>query len=616
MKLWPFKVIPGPDEKPLIRVTYKGEEKHFVVEEISSMRQATKDAGALAGLNVMRVMNKPTASAMAYGLDKAMTFKGENVLIFDLGGGTCDVSLLHMDKGIFEVKATTGDTHLGGEDFDNTMELNMDLFRTCMELVDKCLRDAIPFMESSIVHDVVLVGGSTRIPKVQQLLQDIFNGKELCKGINPDEVVANGAAVQVAILTSEGNQKVQEVLALEVTPKSIGLETSCGGKCKYKRQQLVRQGWWSKNKITITNNKGRLTKEATKKTGLEIDIYKNEPKTKDEANNALMDYAYYVRNKTKDETVASKIHADGKKKLRDAIDEALKWLDLNSTAKVEEYEEKMKELESVYILDAQLKVVNDKFDKLYTDFVEMTLHLEERFYPHLLTTIAGRRWLLTHGMELAVAKCLNSPEYLFSLETTVSKAIEKGMQDGLAAGITHGKEGRGLTDVAAHNPSWNIKALINILRLKENLAERLGLNESQPHADQLMVPIHHSPDTTIVGASALSLALDVSDARVRRIKENIMSHRSLFQDVFIPLAELFSTAAVIGTEGTSDTAPATADTTAALSVTFASTSIVDPISIDEYEVTSTDDQRAATENVADANVNPFPNVDDAELNIP
>nr|GEY31331.1 hypothetical protein [Tanacetum cinerariifolium] len=205
--------------------------------------------------------------------------------------------------------------------------------------------------------------------------------------------------------------------------------------------------------------------------------------------------------------------------------------------------------------DAQLKVVNNKFDKLYTDFVEVTLHLEEIFYPHLLTTIDGRRWLLTHRMKLAISKCLNSPGYLSALGTTVSKAIEKGMQDGLAVGITHGMKGRAFTDIAAHNPfakvdyvsalqqlhSMNfpllaelktnkdasIEALMIIMRLEEHLAERLGLNESQPHADQLMVPIHHSPDKTIIGAFALSLALDVSDARVWRIRENIMSHRTL-----------------------------------------------------------------------------------------
>nr|GEY35384.1 hypothetical protein [Tanacetum cinerariifolium] len=224
--------------------------------------------------------------------------------------------------------------------------------------------------------------------------------------------------------------------------------------------------------------------------------------------------------------------------------------------------------------------------------------------------IAGRRRLLTHGMELAVAKCLNSLEYLSALGKAIGKAIEKVMQDGLTAGITHGKEGHILTDVAAHNPftevdyvsalqqlhgvnfsllaelksnkDASIEALMNILFLKEHLAERL----------------------------------DVFDSQVRRIKDNIMSHKSLFQDVFILLAEPFSDAAITGTEGTSDTVPATADTTAALSVTFASASIVDPISIDDFEVIGMDDQPTATENFADANVNPFSNVDDAELNIP
>nr|GEZ72694.1 hypothetical protein [Tanacetum cinerariifolium] len=203
------------------------------------------------------------------------------------------------------------------------------------------------------------------------------------------------------------------------------------------------------------------------------------------------------------------------------------------------------------------------------------------------------RWLLTYGMELAVTKCLNSPEYFLALGTAISKAIEKGMQDGLPVGITHGKEGWVLTDVAAHNPSTkadyvstfqqiqgvnfpllaelkankdaSIEAVMNIIRLEENLAERLGLNKSQPHADPLMVHIHHSPDKTVVGSFALSLALD---------------------DVFIPLAEPFSAVAVTCTEGNFDTVPATADTTAALSITFASASIVDPISIDEYEVTT------------------------------
>nr|GEZ86510.1 hypothetical protein [Tanacetum cinerariifolium] len=192
------------------------------------------------------------------------------------------------------------------------------------------------------------------------------------------------------------------------------------------------------------------------------------------------------------------------------------------------------------------------------------------------------RWLLTHGMELAIAKCLNSLEYLYALGTAVSKAIEKGMQDELAAGIIHGRESRILTDVAAHNPDASIKVVMNILRLKEHLAARLGLNESQAHADQLMVPLHHSPEKTVIGPSAHSLALDVSDARVQRIKESIMGHRSLFQDVFVPLAEPLSVAALTGMEGTSSAAPTTTDLTTALSVTLASAGTVTPLFVDGY----------------------------------
>ncbi|KAM4095603.1 hypothetical protein ACJW30_08G041500 [Castanea mollissima] len=321
IKLWPFKVIADPDHgRPIIAVTYKYEEKHFLAEEISSMvlvkmkeiaeahcgskiknavisvparfnhsqRQATMDAGVIAGLDVMRLINEPTAAAIAYGLDKDGT--GErNVLVFDLGGGTLDVSLLTIEGGIFEVKATAGNTHLGGEDFDGRMvnhfiqefkrkhkkditggkayrklwnacerakrmlssntrttieidslydgidfysfitrakfeELNMNLFRKCMGPVEKCLMDAK--MDKSSVHDVVLVGGSTRIPKVQKLLQNFFDGKELCKRINPDEAVAYGCAVQAAILNGEHNMRVEKILCLDVTPLSLGLETA------------------------------------------------------------------------------------------------------------------------------------------------------------------------------------------------------------------------------------------------------------------------------------------------------------------------------------------------------------------------------------------------------
>ncbi|KAK4130288.1 heat shock protein 70 [Trichocladium antarcticum] len=323
MKHFPFKIIDRAG-KPVIEIEFKGEKKVFTPEEISSMvltkmretaeaylggtvnnavvtvpayfndsqRQATKDAGLIAGLNVLRIINEPTAAAIAYGLDKKV--EGErNVLIFDLGGGTFDVSLLTIEEGIFEVKSTAGDTHLGGEDFDNRLvnhfvsefkrkhkrdlssnaralrrlrtacerakrtlsssaqtsieidslfegidfytsitrarfeELCQDLFRSTLQPVDRVLTDAK--CDKSQVHEIVLVGGSTRIPRVQKLITDYFNGKEPNRSINPDEAVAYGAAVQAAILSGDTSSKsTSEILLLDVAPLSLGIETAGG----------------------------------------------------------------------------------------------------------------------------------------------------------------------------------------------------------------------------------------------------------------------------------------------------------------------------------------------------------------------------------------------------
>jgi L1 cell adhesion molecule like protein len=318
MKHWPFKVV-NRDGKPYVQVTFKNESHTFSPEEISSMvlvkmkecaesylgqtvkkavvtvpayfndsqRQATKDAGTISGLEVLRIINEPTAAAIAYGLNKNVKSE-RNVLIFDLGGGTFDVSILAIEEGVFEVKATAGDTHLGGEDFDNRMvehfrqefklkykkdladnpralrrlrtacerakrnlssaakttiqidslmenvdfnstitrakfeQLNADLFRACLDPVKKVLTDSK--LDKAQIHDVVLVGGSTRIPKIQDMLKEFFNGKELNKSINPDEAVAYGAAVQAAVLTG----KQDKVLLIDVTPLSLGIETAGG----------------------------------------------------------------------------------------------------------------------------------------------------------------------------------------------------------------------------------------------------------------------------------------------------------------------------------------------------------------------------------------------------
>ncbi|XP_065213347.1 heat shock 70 kDa protein cognate 4-like [Planococcus citri] len=551
MKQWPFQLI-DDNNNPKIEVEFQGVSKTYCPEEISSMvlgkmkdtaeaylgkpvknavitvpayfndsqRAATVDAAKIAGLNVLRIINEPTAAAIAYGLEEKNS-DAQNVLIFDLGGGTFDVSILALQNGVFEVKSTAGDTHLGGEDFDNRMinyfveeikrkhnkdltenkralhrlrvacegakrtlssatvadieieslydsddfyssisrarfeELNSDLFKSAMEVVEKAVQDAA--IEKTQIHHVVLVGGSSRIPKIHKMLRELFDGKELRQSINPDEAVAYGAAVQAAILNGDKSEEVEDIVLMDVTPLSLGIATKmtklgfdprmavvikrntqiparqtqsfCAVddyQTKFRFRVLegeydlakdnhllgtfvlslpdkpckdvhcdvtfeidangilnvtaVETSTGVSNQLTITYDKGRLSKDEIERMIEDAEKLRYEEKNRKSAllaKDALETYCVDVKSAVEDEKLIRKINPNDKEVILKKCQETIAWLQTDVTAGKEQYERKQKEIQNIFDVIISIARYPTKESEKYREMLNVAKNASE-----------------------------------------------------------------------------------------------------------------------------------------------------------------------------------------------------------------------------------------------